>query len=822
MNVTARGAVIGGSARRGSPVRRLRGRTPDEFRVRTLQAVNACLERFGLSSQSRELSDEAVFQRLDPARVPQGLPSAEKLLGHFRARRRPQFFAGFADRTHALEVLRRGWPEAEGTTNEGAEQIRRGRFDLFGWHGVECDAEAPDWHLEPRSGKRAPLRHWSEIDFLDSRLVGDSKITWELNRHQYFSTLGRAYWYTGDEAYARTFVRYLTSWMDANPPKLGINWASSLELALRAVSWMWALHFFRQSSELSPPVFLRALKFLYLHARHLETYLSTYFSPNTHLTGEALGLFYLGILLPEFKRARRWRETGWRILREQLARQVRADGVYFEQATHYHRYTTDLYIHALVLGAANGLPVRGVIDPTLERLLDHLMYMTRPDGTTPFIGDDDGGQLVLFDERAPKDFRDTLATGAVLFRRRDYAYVAGEVSPQTLWLLGPAGVRQFHDLGKEAPRESSCAFRQGGYFVMRDGWTRDANFAVVDCGPHGALSCGHAHADALAVELVAHGCPFLVDAGTYTYTGSLEERNYFRSTAAHNTVTVDGESSSVPASTFRWGHTARSRPVAWVTHSRFDYFEGAHDGYARLAEPAIHSRSVLFLKCGYWVIRDRIESNGFHRVSVHFHCAPGVTADADGDRDLVLRGSDGCRGTTLRIAGFARGLTLTRARQFVSPSYGIREPATACVLTTEGEGRQEVVTFLLPGRSGVSERRAAQIDARHGQAFSVTGGEGSDTLLVGAQGGSEADGVAADADWAWVRRSARGAVLEFVVLAGSTLRVDGMVMFRADGVAGYVAGQLVDGEWHLDTDYHGNLTLAPGVELTDQCAASAG
>ena len=137
--------------------------------------------------------------------------------------------------------------------------------------------------------------------------------------------------------------------MDQNPPKLGINWASSLEVAFRSISWLWALYFFKDSPALTSSLFLRALKFLYLHARHLETYLSTYFSPNTHLTGEALGLFYLGTLLPEFRAAARWRETGRRILLEQMARHVQPDGVYFEQSSYYHRYTTDFYTHFLIL-----------------------------------------------------------------------------------------------------------------------------------------------------------------------------------------------------------------------------------------------------------------------------------------------------------------------------------------------------------------------------------------------------------------------------------------------------------------------------------------
>jgi hypothetical protein len=95
--------------------------------------------------------------------------------------------------------------------------------------------------------------------------------------------------------------------MDQNPPTRGINWASSLEVSFRLISWVWAFHFFQDSPSLKPETFLRAMKFLYLQARHLETYLSTYFSPNTHLTGEALGLFYVGTLFPEFKEADRWK-----------------------------------------------------------------------------------------------------------------------------------------------------------------------------------------------------------------------------------------------------------------------------------------------------------------------------------------------------------------------------------------------------------------------------------------------------------------------------------------------------------------------------------
>ena len=348
-------------------------------------------------------------------------------------------------------------------------------------------------------------------------------------------------------------------------PKLGINWASSLEVAFRSISWLWAFYFFKSSPSLSKETFKRAWKFLYLSARHLESYLSTYFSPNTHLTGEALGLFYLGTLLPEFKEAKRWQELGSRILTEQLPIHVQPDGVYFEQSSYYHRYTTDFYLHFLLLARANNFTLAPQVEQSLVLLLDHLMYITRPDGTTPLFGDDDGGRLAMLDVRAANDFRGTLATGAVVFDRSDYKFVAGDAAEALLWLTGTEGLEHFDSIVASQPAKTSVPFSDGGYFVMRDGWTRDSNYLLFDCGPHGSLNCGHAHADALSFDLAANGRTILVDPGTYTYTGSKELRDWFRSSAAHNTLTVDGESSSVPNGPFSWKTTAQCSLQKWIS-----------------------------------------------------------------------------------------------------------------------------------------------------------------------------------------------------------------------------------------------------------------
>ena len=429
-------------------LKKLRGRSADELRVRAAQAAAAYAERRGWSRDAREPSDQKFFALLDPARVSsfdektnkngRATLTAERLLAHFRSRTAPKFFAALDDPQATRRLLRERFSN-ESEAVERARRITQGCFSLLGFDDLSF-GDPVDWHLEPVSRKRAPLAHWSRINYLDAQVLGDKKITWELNRHQYFQTLGRAYWLTGDELFARTFAAHLAGWMDANPPKLGINWASSLEVAFRSMAWLWALHLFKDSASLTPALYLRALKFLHLHARHLETYLSTYFSPNTHLTGEALGLFHLGLLLPEFRRAARWRDLGASVLTSELERQVRNDGTYFEQTTYYARYTADFYTHFLLLARANDFKLEARVERKLAALVEFLMFATRPDGRAPLFGDDDGGRLAWLDDTPRDDFRPALSTAAALFSRPDFKSVAGRAFEETLWLAGPAGL----------------------------------------------------------------------------------------------------------------------------------------------------------------------------------------------------------------------------------------------------------------------------------------------------------------------------------------------------------------------------------------------
>ena len=743
-------------------ISKVRGRTLDEARTRARQALGAWFERSGYSADAREPSDADLLRQLRP-----GIASSPVEFCRTLRARQILPFAAFREIDATVHTLHTRFPAVERAIVSTAENALHGSFDLLGLTGVRYP-DPIDWHFDPLSGKRAPLHHWTRIPFLDSSVVGDHKAVWEVNRHQHFVTLGQAYQLTGDERFARGFVAHISSWMDANPPKQGINWISSLEIAFRSIAWLWALALFRTSPSLADDVVLRMVKLLHLNARHLEQYLSTYFSPNTHLTGEALGLLYIGAGLPELASAQRWRDGGTRILVRELQRQVRPDGVYFEQSSWYHRYTADFYLHLLLLADATGMTLPDAVRQTTERLCEHLRDLQRPDGRLPLLGDDDGGRLLSLGAADPKSAWATLSVAAAHFGRPDLAPPGGEGVAEAVWLLGPDAIAN-QPGGSGAPVHLSRGYSAAGFFIMRDGWGEGASHAVIDCGPHGSLSNGHAHADALSIELSVEGRPIFVDAGTFTYVG--RERNEFRSSLRHNTLTVDHTSQSEPAAPFKWATVARAAADAWVTHPRFDYFSGTHDGYARLESPAIHRRSVLFIRNGYWAIVDHLVSEGRHGVSLAFHCADDVTATGEPNGALLESSSSGAAAARVRVATFGEGGRSLLAPTRVSPAYAAALPATALRYEAATSGRARMTTFVLPQTFGVD---SLAVDAR-ASGYSIRSGAWVDTIVVAEpEGGSvAAAGIAADASLLWVHAPSGGAPTEIIAVDAAVVEVDG-------------------------------------------------
>jgi hypothetical protein len=476
-----------------------------------------------------------------------------------------------------------------------AQSIRQHRFPLL---GIAVDAGPQiQWRRDGLSGKQTNLQYFRRIPYLDADVCGDHKAIWELNRHQHLIVLAQAYLFTEDQGLLDELVAQLESWFAQNPFQTGINWTSSLEVAFRALSWMWVFHLV--GSRMLPAFVTLFLEQLYLHGRHLENNLSVYFSPNTHLLGEAVAMHALGVLFPQFPHAGRWQELGGRIVEEQMDRQVHTDGSHFEQSAYYHVYALDMFLFHAVLKPPSP-PYRD----KLARMTDYLHALLGPVRILPLLGDDDGGRLFYPFGRHECFARDTIATCSRLLDRADWEYETEDLYPQAAWWLGDAS----RSIGRG--KWTSQLFRDAGIAVL----CRADIHIVIDAGPFGPWGSGHSHSDTLSLTVRVGEREILIDPGTYTYTNP-DWRNRFRGTAAHNTIRIDGADQAVPVDAFHWKGQPHVRIVRWETTTPEDRMEAEcqYRGFT-------HHRSVCFLEPGVLHIRDDISGPpGEHDIEQFWH-----------------------------------------------------------------------------------------------------------------------------------------------------------------------------------------------------------
>ncbi len=598
----------------------------------------------------------------------------------------PRFFFSPVTVPSLVALLQQRLPHVIPQVVTQAERICQHKFDLLGYAGLDY-GDPIHWRLDAVHGKEAPIRPFHTVRYLDFDQVGDSKVVWELNRHQHLVTLAKALRFTGDPKYADELFRQWKHWQNANPYPRGINWASSLEVAFRSLSWFW-VYYLLEGSSLVPPWFRSQwLRTQSLNGRHLERYLSTYFSPNTHLLGEAVALFFLGTLCPEAgPSAQRWKSLGWNILLRESSRQVADDGFYFEQSVYYHVYALDLFLHAATLARMNGQELPAEFETTLLKMFEALALLARA-GVVPSLGDDDGGRL--FDPRRnhAQHLSDPLATGAILFGRGDFKTIAGHLREETVWLLGESGVRTWDQVPSTPPSASSAALAPSGLYLLA--LPDPPSQMAVTCWPQ--VSHGHSHSDLLSLTLLSSGNALLIDPGTFQYVGNDDERDRFRATAMHNTLGVDHLSQSEPAGPFAWKRILHATAESWIQGQQFDLFAGSHDGYLRLADPVLHRRYVVALRSGFFLVRDVMLGRAKHDFEINWRLAPELHP---------LDSNRFCR------TGSLQGLAILHAAKHHwtqeslhspwSPCYGKKQDSLVLRRTANLAAPAECATLILP------------------------------------------------------------------------------------------------------------------------------
>lgn len=597
-----------------------------------------------------------------------------------------KFFFGASNVQDRVGLIRQHPPRQAAEIVREADAICQHKFRLLGYDSLDYGSEI-DWHLDRVHGKRAPLIPWFQIPFLDFNAVGDHKVTWELNRHQHLVTLAKAHLLTNDEKYVRELAAQWHSWIKANPYPLGINWGSTLEVAFRALSWIWVDQLLAETAKSKTSygqLRTELLPVLAFHGRYIERYLSTYFSPNTHLLGEAVTMFFLGTLYPQMPGAVRWKNEGWKIVLHEAERQVRPDGVYFEQSLYYHVYALDFFLYARLLASSNDIPIPATFDAILLRMLSVVEALAQA-GPPEGFGDDDGGRL--FDARLNRteNMTDPLALGLLTYKRKDLA--AALLTEESIWIFGECAVAEL--AGTKYPATAtSAAFSDGGLYILADAGTngpgadsqKSRQLLMIDAGPQGVGRSGHGHADALSLRLTMNGSRWLVDSGSGVYISQdPADRNALRGTSAHNTMLVDGKDQAVPSEPFSWTDIPTTRAEDWITGRTFTYFSGSHNGYAGLADPVTHRRCVLRVHPGtdggIWLVRDVATGAAEHDLELRWHFSSDLTLHQNGASEIVASRSDAEQSALRLIWPVSTPWRVTIAKSQISPAYGCYDDA---------------------------------------------------------------------------------------------------------------------------------------------------
>ncbi|MGK5042353.1 alginate lyase family protein [Janthinobacterium sp. GB1R12] len=584
-----------------------------------------------------------------------------------------------------------------------ADTVLAGRWNVFALRGAELGFP-PEWNRDPKTGTVAPLTLGKQIDYRSEKVVGDIKYLWEPNRHLELVALAQAWKVTGEQRYADGARRLLQSWFEQCPYPMGVHWTSSLELALRLLNWACAWELL---GGMASPLFQgeagqrflqQWLAAIYQHAHFIAGYFSRHSSANNHLFGEYMGLFVASSVWPCWPESAKWQALARQGLEEEALKQNTPDGVNREQAVYYQHEVMDMMLLCQRIGQANGAGFSAAYLQRLERLADFIASLMDVAGNVPMTGDADDAQMVrLAHEDGWHRYRSLLASCAVLFERADFKRKAGHFDDKNRWLFGVAGLQQWQALGGGLPEAPVMAFPEGGYFLLGSHFgTADEVRLVADCAPLGYLSiAAHGHADALAFTLAVGGEELLTDPGTYAYHTQKKWRDYFRSTPAHNTVSVDGQDQSEIGGNFMWLKKANARMIAHETNSEVQVFEGEHDGYSRLADPVLHRRRIEFNfnnKC--IVVKDILQCTNVHDISVHWqfgeHCLVTVNdgqLQAQGLRSgLRMRCSHG----TLEVL---RG-SETPPGGWISRRFDEKAPIASAAWRMRVQGTTEIVTHI--------------------------------------------------------------------------------------------------------------------------------
>jgi hypothetical protein len=517
------------------------------------------------------------------------------------------------------------WQELFTLDPLGLSELLDGKVDFFGHEPISI-GKPVQWHCDPVTKiQSSAVKFGKTLDYRNDALVGNVKFIWELGRHQHLVPLAVAYAVTGEHKYKDEVVRQIDGWIEHNPVSLGIHWCTSLEVALRLISWaiVHSLFSLRDNDGLIGAVEDSHLlgNSIYQHTWFVVNFLSRYSSANNHLIGELTGLLTACQVFDLGADGEKWGKLAQRELEFEAKKQIFPDGVNKEQATYYHLWVLEYLLFASLVGNRTGEPFSVDFENIILGMAGFLEAIRPPGGSPPQIGDADDGFVMRFEARWPGNPFEDVLSGVKLTK---YGKQPEHLTEKAFWYSMMDGIkgRNFDTTEKDSsilvyPK----SFVDGGYAVLGD----DVVHLIFDAGPLGYPSiAAHGHADALSFCLAVDGEWWFIDPGTYAYHSSPVWRNYFRSTAAHNTLEINGRDQSLIGGPFLWLTHAPVSFKGCGDNDGTQWVVGCHEGY----NCAVHTRKISYVSGQKEIIiHDTVAGKGRQNLALNFHFSPDISIE---------------------------------------------------------------------------------------------------------------------------------------------------------------------------------------------------
>lgn len=553
--------------------------------------------------------------------------------------------------------------EAQLVAEHTVDYLGSGRVDL---------GSTISWHTDFKSGFRWPMSDYRSLQVFHPPVGADPKVPWELSRGHQFLSLARAARIYEWECYAETLYAQLFDWIEANPPYLGVNWSNAMEAGIRLTNWLWALSTVAPLRPPAPADHQSIASAVYDHAIYIRANLEgTPQLRSNHYLGDLLGLMAAAVLLPDADALHGWNAFAREQLEREICKQVYEDGVSFEGSIAYHGLAMEIFAIALYLAEASGATLSPSYRSRLRAMVQASAALRHDDGRIPLVGDQDSGRVLPEGFIRPPTHDNLIwLTTACL---QDSAPLEGRPHPEVAWTLGlSAWCEVSRSPSQRLPRNDAW-FPVSRLLVARSRRFH-AVFTFGALGQNG--NGGHGHNDTGSFELSCDRRPIIVDSGTYTYTPDPEARNAFRSTRAHNVVTVDGLEINpiAPDRLFELRQHARVRVHDVGIHGNVAKAVVSHDGFRRRGDYVMVRRTATLDKVGeILTIEDYVVGGGVRDLELRLHFAQRVACELS-DGQLIAS----VDGVAIQVT-FDRRFQVELGETWISEQYGVKALSVVAV-----------------------------------------------------------------------------------------------------------------------------------------------